>query len=259
MPEVSMDVIELDVGAGAVAFSTLRSSGPATLADDPYAGFNVCHYTGDSPGHQQACRHRLADCLGVDADALLIPRQTHSVNVAIIGDSIPQLEDTDALVTKRDDVALVVNTADCLPVIFNDLRRGVVGIAHAGWRGLYNGIIEKSVTAMESLGAARADIRAVIGPCICAGCYEVDEDFAGRFASKFGDVVRIFMPGEKPHIDLRAAACKVLARCGIDGDRVVVTPVCSRCDVRLFSARRMGVASGRIATVIRKTAFFKKK
>lgn len=249
------ETVNLYVGAGAQAFSTLRSFGGEASQGDAYAGFNVCHYTGDDPEHVAWCRRVLAQFMGVAT--LIIPRQTHSVNVAVIGDEViigdemPDLEGVDALVTRRDDVALVINTADCLPVVFNDPEAGVTGIAHAGWRGLYDGVIERTVETMQRLGASRSAMRAAIGPCICGACYEVDWDFARRFAERFGEGV-VDGSGVKPHVDLRAAALIALGREGIGDDRVEVATECSRCDNRLFSARRMGVSSGRIATVVRK-------
>lgn len=248
-----MEILRLDVGAGATAFSTLRGGETYGGAEDAYAGFNVCHYTGDAPAHVANCRRELAAYIGTDVNRLVIPRQTHSVNVAVIGDRLPCLEDVDALVTTRDDVALVVNTADCLPVVFNDSRRGVIAIAHAGWRGLYDGILAATVMEMARLGAEPRDIRVAIGPCICGACYEVDEAFAKRFDARFGAAVRIAVaPGHKPHVDLRAAAITELQRCGIDTTGISDSGVCSRCDERLFSARRQGVRSGRIATVVKR-------
>lgn len=248
-----MEILTLDVGAGATAFSTLRGGETYGGAEDAYAGFNVCHYTGDAPAHVANCRRELAAYIGTDVNRLVIPRQTHSVNVAVIDDRLSCLEGVDALVTTRDDVALVVNTADCLPVVFNDSRRGVIAIAHAGWRGLYDGILAATVMEMARLGAAPRDIRVAIGPCICGACYEVDEEFAGRFETRFGSGVRMpVTPGHKPHIDLRAAAITELQRCGIDLTGISDSGVCSRCDGRLFSARRQGVRSGRIATVVKR-------
>ena len=247
-----MEILELDVGAGVSAFSTMRG-GDACGPKDAYVGFNVCHYTGDDQAHVAHCRRELAAYVGTDVNRLVIPRQTHSVNVAVIGDMLPCLEEVDALVTVRDDVALVVNTADCLPVVFNDSLHGVIAIAHAGWRGLYDGILAATVAKMSRLGAVPGDMRVAIGPCICGACYEVDEAFAARFEARFGSDVRIVpASGHKPHVDLRAAAVIELERCGIDPTGISDSGICSRCDERLFSARRQGVGSGRIATVVKR-------
>lgn len=247
-----MDILRLEAGAGVEAFSTMR--GAVARGDaGAYAGFNVCHYTGDDPAHVEQCRRELATYIDVDVNRLAIPRQTHSVNVAVVGDMLPSLEGVDALVTARGDVALVVNTADCLPIVFNDSRHGVIGAAHGGWRGLYDGIVAATVAEMVRAGAVAGDIHVAIGPCICGECYEVDEAFAERFETRFGAGVRMNTgAGGKPHVDLRAAAIIELGRCGIDPTRIHDSGICSRCDERLFSARRQGVRSGRIATVVKR-------
>lgn len=247
-----MEIVELDAGSGVTVFSTMRGNVSGDGVGNLYSEFNVCHYTGDSVEHIALCRSELAKYIGASVEKLVIPRQTHSVNVAIIGDEIPNLEGVDALVTRRDDVVLMVNTADCLPIVFNDSQSGVIGIAHGGWRGLYNGIIEVTIEAMIGLGSEPRDMRVAIGPCICGECYEVDEEFARRFAERMGDCVKVSSAWEKPHVDLRVAAVGELERCGVGRNQVSVAEECSRCDERFFSARRMGVQSGRIATVVKK-------
>lgn len=245
-----MDVLKLDAGRGVLAFSTLR--GFMAEGAGPYAGFNVCHYTGDDARHVEECRRELAAFAGVDVDKLVIPSQTHSVNVVVVGQEIPDLEGVDALVTCRSDVALVINTADCLPVVFSDSRHGVVGIAHCGWRGLYDGMIAETVKAMEGCGAKVEDVRVAVGPCICAGCYEVDDEFAQRFSSRFGVCGCVIRKnGAKPHVDLRAVAEYQLKSCGIGARKIFFERSCSKCGNGLFSARNLGVQSGRIATVVK--------
>ena len=247
-----MEILKLEVGDGIEAFSTMRGNVSQLDASNPYSDFNVCHYTGDDAMHISHCRSELAKLTEVAVDRLLIPRQTHSVNVVIIGKEIPDLEGVDGMVTCRDDVALVVNTADCLPIVFNDSKHGIVGVAHGGWRGLYGGIIEETIAAMTVLGAELQEIRVAIGPCICGDCYEVDAEFARKFEARMGDCVIELGEREKPHVDLRRAAVDCLGRIGIAKSNINVVEECSRCDERFFSARRMGVESGRIATVVKK-------
>lgn len=250
--QTKMEILKLDAGSGVVAFSTMRGNVSCEGVGNPYSEFNVCHYTGDDAEHIAQCRKALAELTGVSVERLIIPLQTHSVNVAIVGDEIPELEGVDALVTRRNDVALVVNTADCLPIVFNDSRRGVVGVAHGGWRGLYSGIIEATIDAMVALGAEEGDMSVAIGPCICGDCYEVDEEFARKFEAKMGDCVKGSVDGGKPRVDLRKVAVARLEQCGVARGQISVAEECSKCDVRFFSARRMGVNSGRIATVVKK-------
>lgn len=245
--------VELVTGPGAVAFSTTR--GDTAVAGDPYSGFNACHYTSDDQSHVAQCRQELAEAVGLPESNIVIPRQTHSVNVAVV-DSVPSTpEDVDGLVTVRDDVLLCVNTADCLPVVFHDPSAKVIGIAHAGWKGVFNGIIPAVIEKMKELGADQSAIRAAMGPCICVDCYEVDVDFAKRFIDRFPRVENIAKPSFKEgkmQLDLSAVARYQLIEAGITADKINMPAGCTRCRPdRFFSARALGVASGRVLTAIR--------
>jgi len=105
----------------------------------------------------------------------------------------------DALVTNRPGVLLGVLTADCAPVLLADAQAGVVGAAHAGWKGAFGGVVEATVAAMEKLGARRERIAAAIGPCIAQASYEVDESFRERFMAADADHAVYFAPGRPGH------------------------------------------------------------
>ncbi len=229
------------------AFSTLRECADASL---PYDGFNTCHYTGASPEAVASCRAELARSLGVDTEALVIPRQTHSACVRLI-DSLPvdpaSLEGVDGLVTPLPGVALVIHTADCVPVVMADPRKGIIAAVHSGWRGTKADITGHALRLMEELGADPADIVAAMGPCICQSCFETGPEVAEQFPAAY--VSHAF--GEKPHIDLAAIIHDRLMASGVPPANISLPPACSRCDHRnYFSARRLGVDSGRTATVI---------
>jgi YfiH family protein len=123
----------------------------------------------------------------------------------------------DALVTDRPDVLLAILTADCAPVLLADEAAGVVGAAHAGWRGALDGVIARTVDAMESLGARRSAIVAAIGPCIAQASYEVDGAFRERFLEQAEDNQRYFLPGRSGHFnfDLEAFVASRLDAAGI--------------------------------------------
>jgi purine-nucleoside/S-methyl-5'-thioadenosine phosphorylase / adenosine deaminase len=160
-------------------------------------------------------RARVASALGVAPERLVGIHQTHSANVATV-DGPPEAPIVaDALVTGTPDLALSVLTADCQPVLLVDPEAGVIGAAHAGWRGALAGVMEATVEAMERLGARPAAIRAVIGPTISQRNYEVgpelfeditiDDPEAQRFfAAGTGDRVQFDLPGYGLH-RLRAA------------------------------------------------------
>lgn len=241
-----MKINSLVTGPGAVGGYTERC---ATEALSPYDGVNLCHYTNDAPEHVAECREEFARRLGVPVSALVIPRQTHSTNVAMIEEHVPDvIENVDALVTRRKDIVLCINTADCVPVLLNDPEAGVIAACHAGWRGAVNGMVENTVNAMLQLGAKPGNIFAAMGPCICTGCFEVGAEVAERFRQWPGAVVTS-AEWPKPHVDLSAAITDILKQQGIS--KIQTPPECTLCSWHdLFSARKLGINSGRMLTFI---------
>ena len=102
------------------------------------------------------------------------------------------------MVTDRPGLALGILTADCAPVLFADATAGVIGAAHAGWKGAFSGVLANTVAAMERLGADRGRIAAAIGPCIARRSYEVDAAFYRRFVEAEGEYDASFTPGRQP-------------------------------------------------------------
>jgi YfiH family protein len=123
----------------------------------------------------------------------------------------------DALVTDKPGLLLGILTADCAPVLLADVTAGVVGAAHAGWRGALGGVTDAAIDAMEALGAARERIAAAVGPCIARASYEVDDSFFERFLADEPGNERFFTDGpkDKPHFDLEAYVVARLAAAGI--------------------------------------------
>ncbi len=246
----TLPLIQLMQQPGARAWFTVRGDCDPT---QPYSGFNVCHYTGDAPEHIAECRQALADGLGIRPDRLIIPRQTHSTNVLTIT-SLPveaeSLEAVDALVTNVPGIAIGVNTADCVPVVLIDPINKVIGVAHAGWRGAVNGIVRATVEAMTSLGSSASDIQAAMGPSICVECFEVGEEVA----TFFNDSCVKREPGRKPHVSLHSHIASELMQCGLPP--MNITPfdhaLCTRHNSdRYWSARALGISSGRVFTFVK--------
>lgn len=234
---------------GIRAFYTVR--GDVGASPGPYDGFNVCHYTGDDPAHVETCRRELALWAGVCGSNIVIPHQTHSASVAVIGDGdMPPAEGVDALVTRCPGMVIGVNTADCVPVVLADPVARVVGVAHAGWRGAVGGIVGNTVAAMMRLGAAVERLRVVFGPSICTSCFEVGEEVAARFPES---AVKRRVEWIRPHVDLHGYIASELISLGVCASAVAQfdTSLCTRCHpARLFSARAAGVASGRVFTFV---------
>ena len=125
--------------------------------------------------------------------------------------------DRDASSLRRPGLALGILTADCAPVLFADEEAGVIGAAHAGWRGALAGVTDSTIAAMERLGARRENVHAAVGPCIAQPSYEVDEGFRRRFIDEDGSNDRFFITGAagKPHFDLEAYVVHRLIAAGI--------------------------------------------
>ena len=164
-----------------------------------YASLNGGIGSRDDGGNVAANRARMAAALGVEPRRLLTAYQVHSPNVVVAETPWTTAERprADAIVTRMRALAIAVTTADCGPVLFADPRAGVIGAAHAGWRGALAGIIEATVEAMERLGAARANIRAAIGPMIRQSNYEVGGDLIARFAAEDRASNRFFAPAPR--------------------------------------------------------------
>jgi YfiH family protein len=174
-------------------------------------------------------------------------RQVHGPDVVVVdtpggGSGLA----ADAAVTAVPGAALAVQTADCAPVaLLSPDDEGVVGVAHAGWRGLEQGVLPAAVAAMRSLGAS--DVRAVLGPCIHAECYEFGAEPLATLVDRFGPGVRGTTAAGTPALDVPAAVRASLAAAGVD--HVDDVDVCTACDTGYFS-HRARADDGRQAVVV---------
>jgi polyphenol oxidase len=201
-------------------------------------------------------RARVAAHLEVPPDHLVTVHQVHSADVVAVTGPLPDRPRADALVTATPGVALAILTADCQPVLFCDPQAGVIGAAHAGWRGAKDGVLEATVVAMEALGAARARIHAVIGPTISQSAYEVGPEFVETFLDDDPENARFFAQGkgDRALFDLPAYGLSRLRAAGVG--QAEWTRHCTYADeARFFSYRRAthrGEADyGRLISAIR--------
>ena len=198
----------------------------------------------------------LTDRLGDSAALLAAVRtsvaasaeQVHGGSVAVVGSRLGRslIPGADALVTNVPGMALLIRTADCLPMFFADPARLAVGLAHAGWRGLAMGLPARVVAAMRrTYRTPPGELAVAIGPAIRACCYEVGLEFEARF----GPFVQ--MRGGRRTCDLIGAAVEQLRRCGVRPERIVDSQACTGCGVqRWFSLRREGPSTGRLTSLI---------
>jgi YfiH family protein len=161
-----------------------------------YSGLNCGHGSTDQTEIVTINRNRVAEAMGVPATHLVGVHQIHSADVVTVTDPSADRPKADAMVTNIPGIALSVLSADCQPVLFADLQAGVIGAAHAGWRGALDGVLDATVDAMVRLGADRARITAVIGPCISQRAYEVGPEFFDDFTGQDLSFDRFFIQGD---------------------------------------------------------------
>ncbi len=229
-----------------------RNGGVSTGA---YASLN-CSFSGaDEVASIRENRARVAQALGVAPAALLGLKQVHGTRVITVTTpwAIGAGPEADALVTNRPGLALGVITADCAPVLFADAAGGIIGAAHAGWRGAFLGVLEATVEAMRALGAQ--DIHAAIGPCIHQQSYEVSDDLRTPIVEDDASAARFFIPGrpERWLFDLPGYCAARLAQAGVAAD-ILPNDTCAEAH-DFFSYRRKTLrheaATGHQISVIR--------
>lgn len=224
--------------------TTTRSGG---VSKAPFDSFNLGDHVGDDPAAVAANRARLAKATGLGSDRLVWMNQVHGDQVVVVDEPREgAVDQTDALVTTVPRLAMVVVTADCVPVLMADARAGVVAAVHAGRVGAQRGVVVRTLETMLSAGARVGDVSVLLGPAVSGLHYEVPAAMA--------DEVEAALPGSRtvtsagtPGLDLRAGIARQLRKLGvvaIDAD-----PRCTAADPKLFSHRRDGL-TGRLASVI---------
>ncbi|MEU7532389.1 peptidoglycan editing factor PgeF [Saccharothrix sp. NPDC042600] len=223
---------------------TTREGG---VSKPPFDSFNLGDHVGDDPAAVAANRRRLAEGIGLDVDRLVWMEQVHGRTVqAVDGPQTSPLEATDAVVTATPGLALVVLTADCVPVLLGDPEAGVVAAVHAGRVGARVRVVPAALDKMVELGARKDRVEVLLGPAVCGQCYEVPAEMRAD--------VEKHLPGSAaksrrgtPSLDLRAGLWQQLADAGVG--RIGVDPRCTVEEKSLFSHRR-DPGTGRIAGVV---------
>jgi len=210
------------------------------VSEGIYAGLNVGQGSNDRPDAVAENRRRVAQWLRVGPDRLLTVHQIHSPDAVVVREPFgAERPRVDAMVTDRPGLALGVLAADCGPVLFADPQAGIVGAAHAGWKGAFTGVLESTIEAMERLGARRDRIAAVLGPSISRASYEVGPEFVARFVAVDAGNGRWFAPSSRPGhamFDLNGYTVDRLARAGVAASQL---GFCTYVDEdRFYSYRR---------------------
>lgn len=212
------------------------------VSEGIFASLNCGFSSGDDAARVAENRVRALRRLDMPADSLRTVRQVHGAHVLVVDEARAghQPVEADALVTDRPGIVLGVVCADCAPVLIADREAGVIGCAHAGWRGALAGVIEATVLAMTRLGAKRHAMHAAIGPCIAQPSYEVGPEMLARFAAEDPGSGACFAPiagSDRLLFDLKGYALRRLAAAGID-DRTALPDDTLADEARFFSSRR---------------------
>jgi YfiH family protein len=230
------------------AVFTTRAGG---VSEGPFAGLNLGAATGDRAEHVRENRARVCADLGLDPERVTMGLQVHGATIRPVDaptrpgrftGGLRGWPDGDGLVTDRPGLALVVLAADCLPVLLWRRDAPAVAAAHAGWRGLVDGVLPAAAAALgqpERIGAA---IGTGVGPC----CYPVSRELRDRFAAAFGEDV---VHGDA--VALARSARRALEAAGVPASAITEVEGCTSCEPdRLYSHRRDGRRSGRQAGIV---------
>lgn len=242
---MTLDVIKADwpLQSKVVALTTTRSGGVSAAC---YRDFNLALHVGDQATNVKKNRSILQHEISLPDEPKWL-QQVHSTTVVTADDIQSDQAIADAAFTSRSDIVCAVLTADCLPIVLSDKHANCIGVAHAGWRGLLNGIVQKTVLSMSAI--AKPDY-AWLGPAIGPQAFEVGVDVYQPFMQQDSSFQRAFKPinNSKWYFDIYQAASIVLRSVGIK--EVYGGGHCTYSeDTRFFSYRR-DVNTGRMATLI---------
>ena len=182
-----------------------RNSG---FSEGLFSSLNCSRFVGDDPKSVERNLEFVRKSIG--AKKLITLKQIHSAKCIVVDKKSESDQEADALVTRSEDIALGILTADCVPVLLFDPNKKIIGAAHAGWKGAKAGIIENTIEKMVSMGSNREDIVAEVGPCIHVESYEVDEGFLNNFPAEYFTKIR-----GKDHFDIVKFCCDGLKKRGI--------------------------------------------
>lgn len=242
---------------GIVAFSTTRHGG---CGQGAYGTFNCTPYTGDNATVVHVHQEQLCRILTIPNDRLIIPYQTHDHQVLTIDDVFMSLsiddrhallQGKDALISNIPGVCLCVSTADCIPILLFDHFHQAIAAIHAGWRGTAERIVTHTFHAMhEKYGTTAEQLCTIIGPGISLDAFEVGNEVYNVFCQAGFSMEQIscwHSDKGKYHIDLPAANKQQLLDLGVPKEQIHDSGICTYTNYHdYFSARRLGIKSGRI-------------
>lgn len=224
-------------------------SGDSFLDLSPYftlenvrAGFSLTSFPYADPND----RIQLANRLGLDSSNLVIPKQVHGDQVQLC--TTPgELADTDAIISKSEDIVLSIQVADCIPLFILDKNLKMFGVVHAGWRGVAKGIVTKTIAELKKHNEDGETNIALIGPSIKQCCFEIGPEVAEQFPDEF--LVQVI--GDRSYLDLQGVVQNQLVNAGIKSEQIIDLGECTCCQPgKYHSYRREGKKAGRMIAVM---------
>lgn len=247
-----------DIADEVTAFSTTRKGG---VSKGKYGEFNINSFCGDNATDIDVNRHLLAKALGIDPLKIIVPHQVHGTETCNVDESLLALSQQDrevaidgydAVMTNLAGVCIGVSTADCIPVLVYDSEHHAAAAIHAGWRGTVKRIVVRTIEDMQqTYNSNPGKLKAVVGPGISLKNFEVGDEVYDEFYKAGFDMTTIAHRYEKWHIDLPECNRIQLVEAGLDDANIQMSGICTYDSVaEYFSARRLGIDSGRIYTAL---------
>ncbi|MDP4208011.1 MAG: peptidoglycan editing factor PgeF [Bacteroidota bacterium] len=230
-------------------FITTRNGG---CSPEPYSSLNLGLGTEDNPANVINNRKTLASSLDIPLESFIMLNQVHGKEVAVVDASMKgkgafdresAIRETDAMITNQPDICLFIMAADCVPLLFFDPVKRVIGVAHAGWRGTVQKIGVKTVQKMNSEYDSKfADIHVIIGPSIGSCCYQVGHEVVKAVEDSFGST-QSYIYQRQPdttNFDLWYANKAQLVEIGVDAQNIEIIGMCTQCHHDKFFSSRHG-------------------
>lgn len=223
-------------------FSTRRGG----VSNGCYGSMNLRFNCEDSRENVIENHRIMSEAIGSSCEKIVASKQVHEDNVCYVteadcGNGITKpnrFQSADALITDRQGVLLVTYFADCVPLFFIDRKKGIIALAHSGWRGTVKRIGQKTIRKMkDDFGSEPCDILAAIGPSIREDCFEVGDDVAKIFIDEFGEK-SVVKYGERYHVDMQAAIRMQFAQEGIPEENIDDCGICTCCNSELLFSHR---------------------
>ena len=215
------------------------------VSKSTFTSLNLGFHVNDDAAAVQKNRRLLAKAADFEIGNLVAAQQVHSDQIYIVQkqdsgrgalDWETAIADTDALITAEENIPLLIQVADCAPVLLVDANARVLATAHAGWRGAVAGIAGKTMRKMEDISADPKSTFAGIGPCLCTKCLEVGEEVADLVTPHYPEAVRT--SSKKPHLDLREMIRQDLINAGLKADHIEAMQECPRCNTQKYFSHR---------------------